>query len=74
MGKWKCVECGGSMDKADAIVLVCNSCGHSVDIIDYGKDKSFLDYFPIKDDKAPRGCVACGGPYPSCKTSCKLFD
>ena len=20
------------------------------------------------------GCGACGGPYPYCKTSCKLFD
>lgn len=22
----------------------------------------------------PAGCRACGGPYPYCKTSCKLFD
>lgn len=22
----------------------------------------------------PSGCRACGGPYPQCKISCKLFD
>ena len=26
------------------------------------------------EDNIPEGCVACGGPYPSCKTSCPLFD
>lgn len=25
-------------------------------------------------DIPPAGCRACGGPYPHCKTSCKLFD
>lgn len=25
-------------------------------------------------DIPPAGCRACGGPYPYCKTSCKLFD
>lgn len=25
-------------------------------------------------DDVPSGCAACGGPYPYCKTSCKLFD
>lgn len=26
------------------------------------------------EDNIPEGCLACGGPYPSCKTSCPLFD
>lgn len=26
------------------------------------------------DDYIPEGCVACGGPYPSCTSSCPLFD
>ena len=26
------------------------------------------------DDIPPAGCRACGGPYPNCKLSCKLFD
>jgi len=26
------------------------------------------------DEEVPVGCLACGGPYPDCKSSCKLFD
>ena len=26
------------------------------------------------EDIPPEACRACGGPYPQCKTSCKLFD
>ena len=26
------------------------------------------------NDDIPEGCAACGGPYPSCKTSCSMFD
>lgn len=26
------------------------------------------------DDDIPEGCRACGGPYPSCTSSCPLFD
>lgn len=26
------------------------------------------------EDDIPEGCAACGGPYPSCTSSCKLFD
>ena len=25
-------------------------------------------------DNIPEGCAACGGPYPDCTTSCKIFD
>lgn len=33
-------------------------------------------YEPVEDvaEEIPEGCAACGGPYPNCKTSCKLFD
>lgn len=27
-----------------------------------------------EDDDIPEGCAACGGPYPSCKSSCSMFD
>lgn len=30
------------------------------------------DYEPEED--MPECCIACGGPYPQCTTSCKLFD
>lgn len=26
------------------------------------------------DDDIPECCIACGGPYPSCMSSCSLFD
>lgn len=26
------------------------------------------------EDDIPRGCAACGGPYPKCKISCNIFD
>lgn len=26
------------------------------------------------DDDIPEGCLACGGPYPHCMSSCNLFD
>ena len=26
------------------------------------------------DEDIPAGCSACGGPYPSCKSSCSIFD
>lgn len=29
---------------------------------------------PYGDDDIPECCIACGGPYPSCRNSCKIFD
>lgn len=26
------------------------------------------------DDDMPEGCRACGGPWPSCQSSCSLYD
>ena len=76
VAEYICVECQGVMNPADDVVLVCSSCGHSVDIEDYGFEDEYDDYYSIGEslDDAPEGCVACGGPYPSCKTSCKIFD
>lgn len=43
--------------------------------LDYYEDD---DYIPSLSEERlmtmPEGCRACGGPYPSCTTSCKLFD
>ena len=32
------------------------------------------DYEPFEYDGIPEGCLACGGDYPNCTTSCPLFD
>lgn len=42
----------------------------------YGIDDDEDDdwYDDDDDDDIPEGCAACGGPYPQCTTSCKLFD
>ncbi|MCI9004412.1 MAG: hypothetical protein HFH39_04060 [Lachnospiraceae bacterium] len=69
-----CIECGAPMEAADDTVLVCTSCGHSVDIDDYNDEEE--DYYDGTDaeEDIPEGCAACGGPYPECMISCKVFD
>lgn len=71
-GYFICSECDTLMD-LDGDELVCPSCGYSVYREDYNYD--YEEYFDNNDDiNPPTGCAACGGPYPSCKTSCKMFD
>ena len=53
-------------------ILICPNCGEEVDEMDYEyewEDEDEEDW-----DEIPKGCAACGGPYPDCKSSCKLFD
>lgn len=71
-----CSKCGSTMKPADEEVLVCTSCNHSVDIEDYEYENEYDDYYSsINDDvNPPKYCLICGGPYPDCMTSCKLFD
>ena len=35
-----------------------------------------IDWIDDTDDEndVPEGCAACGGPYPSCRTACPMFD
>lgn len=83
MGRRKyftCLECGGVMEFGDEEVLVCTSCGYSVEASYYNNwklDKEMEEYKEDEDDvygSMPECCKACGGPYPSCTTSCKIFD
>lgn len=69
-----CYECGAKMEKADEEVLVCPACHHSVDIEDYDSEEEIYSYSSYENDDMPECCVACGGPYPNCMTSCKIFD
>lgn len=62
-----CPECGTEMKYSySASEFRCPSCGHTVDQDDLDYDEN--------DDDIPFGCQTCGGPYPSCKTSCTIFD
>lgn len=80
-----CNQCGAIMDrredpKGGCDIYACPSCGWEVDVMDYEYEDSEEEEWTedvltaYKGDVPPAGCRACGGPYPYCKTSCKLFD
>lgn len=49
------------------------STGNVSDILDKLSPEE-LELFEMMEEKIPEGCRACGGDYPNCKDSCKLFD
>lgn len=75
-----CNRCGAVMDLNEQYNYICPGCGWEVDSMeyeyDYGEElewsPNMLDMFD--GDIPPECCIACGGPYPDCKLSCKLFD
>ena len=72
-----CPECGAQLERDnDLEEWICPECGFSgYTSLDGGAhiEENEEDDFD-DDDEMPECCVACGGPYPSCKTSCKIFD
>ena len=50
----------------------CPQCGRT-DIEDLYYD-DHEEYYGDTVDDEPECCKACGGPYPDCMTSCKIFD
>ena len=76
-GEYICNNCGAIMDRTEdpnggCDILICPNCGEEVDEMDYKyewEDEDEEDW-----DEIPKGCAACGGPYPKCMSSCKLFD
>lgn len=61
-----CPNCGKIMDETTTF-LSCDEC----DVFVYKPGYEPTEEF---DEQVPEGCAACGGPYPSCKSSCNLFD
>lgn len=71
-------------------ICYCPGCGWEIKAVDYRYEgESYddeeeeedieLDWAPGMDIDMnsihiPPGCAACGGPYPQCTTSCKIFD
>ena len=80
-----CNKCGAVMDRREDLngecdIYACPSCGWEVDEMEYEyEDDEEVEWTSsvhksFGGDIPPAGCRACGGPYPHCKTSCKLFD
>lgn len=80
-----CNKCGAVMDcekdpAGGCDIYTCPSCGWEVDELEYEyEDQEEMEWMAdglgaIKGDVPPAGCRACGGPYPYCKSSCKMFD
>lgn len=77
MAKYKCPYCGGEMKENGDFgeLLECIECGTSIDAEDGGLSYDEINAKDALDeDEMPPYCKTCGGPYPSCKISCKLFD
>lgn len=83
IAKELCIDCKTEMDckpGSTCDVYTCPSCGYMF----YGEDYELNDddedsewdsivLQAYDDDVPPKGCRACGGPYPQCKSSCGLF-
>ncbi len=79
-----CNNCGAVMDTKTISTVredyICPACGWAVDSMDYEYDSDETEEWTSEmlkvfgEDIPPAGCIACGGPYPHCKSSCKLFD
>lgn len=63
------------MDYLNRGFAICNRCGA---VMDRREDPrggcDIYAYLVFRNDMPPAGCRACGGPYPYCKPSCRMFD
>lgn len=77
-----CVECGQYMryeegDKNNCYgTYICPSCKKKTreQTLFNKLEKEEMRMTNFGGIEMPEGCAACGGPYPNCTTSCKLFD
>lgn len=70
----RCKSCGQYMDYQDG-KWICPSCGTKV------KEQTAYNKLEKENEKGvnaffdePDACLICGGPWPDCQTSCKLYD
>lgn len=62
-----CPECGTTMRYSySKSEFKCFNCGYVMDEGDWDYESD--------DEDIPFACKTCGGPYPKCMTSCKMFD
>lgn len=63
-----CPKCGTVLGYSYVISeFKCPKCGFTIDERDWEWDEDELPDMPYC-------CVACGGDYPNCMSSCKIFD
>ena len=63
-----CPECESTMKFSyQKSEFKCFDCGFIMDENDW-------DFDPTDEKGKPFVCSTCGGPWPSCSTSCKMFD
>ncbi len=85
MGRLICPVCGCEMElNAAEEIAVCesSSCGATFEVKWYDAYGGYLveedcrldDGYCDDEIDIPECCRACGGPYPDCMTSCKMFD
>lgn len=72
-----CNKCGAVMNrvkdpKGGCDIYACPSCGWEIDEMEYEYEEN--DPLASAEEEIPACCEACGGPYPDCRASCKLFD
>ena len=66
-----CPDCGTTMGFSySKMEFKCPDCGRVADV---GEAMLFQDDEP-DGDEIPFVCRTCGGPWPDCRTSCKMFD
>lgn len=67
-----CPECGATMGFSyRKTEFKCPDCGFTGD---YGEIMARGGFEEPDEDETPFACRACGGPWPDCRTSCKMFD
>lgn len=66
--KYRCPICGKRLERVIKDMTVMYHCD------EHGSYEKYELIDDLEIGGVPRGCAACGGPYPDCKTSCKLFD
>lgn len=70
-GYWECDICLYSITDEESLY------GSGYPTLESTYENDYEEYYGdygYSDDNIPDGCEACGGPWPDCKDSCKLFD
>ena len=71
-----CKKCDSIMDCETTIeigdVYTCPFCGWGF----FGEGADYEEFESYERDSVdvPDGCLGCGGPYPLCKSSCRMFE